>query len=94
MFTQDFFTENATHKQNCTSFDPQVVITYNVNNGKPFLNVSRSNAHIQSQLTKRLVETPVIVANTLPLNVFRFAASYARRGLFYHSSIASVRPDD
>ncbi|AYL66407.1 hypothetical protein CUC50_10295 [Citrobacter werkmanii] len=46
MFTQDFFTENATHKQNCTSFNPKRVITYNVNNGKPFLNVSRSVAQI------------------------------------------------
>ncbi|PAC10667.1 hypothetical protein CD006_16785 [Enterobacter sp. 10-1] len=44
MFTQDFFTENATHKQNCTSFNPKGVITYNVNNGKPFLNGSRSFA--------------------------------------------------
>ncbi|POZ22178.1 hypothetical protein C3709_13140 [Lelliottia aquatilis] len=44
MFTQDFFTENATHKQNCTSFDPKRVITYNENYGKPFLNVSRSAA--------------------------------------------------
>jgi hypothetical protein len=30
VFTQDFFTENATHKQNCTSFDPKRVITHNV----------------------------------------------------------------
>jgi hypothetical protein len=44
VFTQDFFTENATHKQNCTSFDPKRVITYNDNYGKPFLNVSRSAA--------------------------------------------------
>ncbi|SAZ97339.1 conserved hypothetical protein [Klebsiella quasipneumoniae subsp. similipneumoniae] len=46
MFTQDFFTENATHKQNCTSFNPKGVITHYVNNGKPFLNVSRSFAQI------------------------------------------------
>ncbi|AHM78827.1 conserved hypothetical protein [Klebsiella pneumoniae] len=46
MFTQDFFTENATHKQNCTSFNPKRVITHYVNNGKPFLNVSRSFAQI------------------------------------------------
>ncbi|ARU83227.1 hypothetical protein A8A57_21900 [Lelliottia amnigena] len=49
MFTQDFFTENATHKQNCTSFDPKRVITYNVNYGKPFLNVSRSAAQIPAK---------------------------------------------
>jgi len=30
VFTQDFFTENATHKQNCTSFDPKRVITHYV----------------------------------------------------------------
>ncbi|NDO80114.1 hypothetical protein CJP72_04795 [Citrobacter sp. NCU1] len=46
VFTQDFFTENATHKQNCTSFNPSRVITYNVKYGKPFLNVSRSVAQI------------------------------------------------
>jgi len=44
VFTQDFFTENATHKQNCTSFDSQCVITYNMNYGKPFLNMSGSVA--------------------------------------------------
>ncbi|PCQ91356.1 hypothetical protein CQA46_26380, partial [Escherichia coli] len=38
--------ENATHKQNCTSFNPKRVITHYVNNGKPFLNVSRSFAQI------------------------------------------------
>ncbi|PSR46126.1 hypothetical protein C8256_13975 [Kluyvera genomosp. 2] len=46
MFTQNFFTDNAIHKQNCTSFNPKRVITYNVNNGKPFLNASRSAAQI------------------------------------------------
>ncbi|EAA1313960.1 hypothetical protein DPO94_08365 [Salmonella enterica subsp. enterica serovar Emek] len=51
MFTQDFFTENATHKQNCTSFNPKPVITYNVNYGKPFLNVSRSVAQITRTFT-------------------------------------------
>ncbi|RIF50243.1 hypothetical protein UQ94_17785, partial [Shigella boydii] len=50
MFTQDFFTENATHKQNCTSFNPKSVITYNVNYGKPFLNMSRSDAQISIRL--------------------------------------------
>ncbi|AUS65764.1 hypothetical protein CXP54_09160 [Escherichia albertii] len=50
MFTQDFFTENATHKQNCTSFNPKTVITYNVNYGKPFLNMSRSAAQISIRL--------------------------------------------
>ncbi|OPW99192.1 hypothetical protein BZK41_05920 [Citrobacter sp. A316] len=54
MFTQDFFTENATHKQNCTSFNPKRVITYNVNNGKPFLNVSRSVAQIPSLIKQQL----------------------------------------
>ncbi|ATX04918.1 hypothetical protein CU079_14130 [Citrobacter freundii] len=54
MFTQDFFTENATHKQNCTSFNPKRVITYNVNNGKPFLNVSRSVAQIPSFIKRQL----------------------------------------
>ncbi|THE37539.1 hypothetical protein DJ535_14345 [Citrobacter murliniae] len=54
MFTQDFFTENATHKQNCTSFNPKRVITYNDNNGKPFLNVSRSVAQIQKFIKQRL----------------------------------------
>ncbi|ATX94528.1 hypothetical protein DN590_25360 [Citrobacter freundii] len=54
MFTQDFFTENATHKQNCTSFNPKRVITYNVNNGKPFLNVSRSVAQIPSFIKQQL----------------------------------------
>ncbi|OXU12583.1 hypothetical protein B9P84_07230 [Citrobacter braakii] len=54
MFTQDFFTENATHKQNCTSFNPKRVITYNVNNGKPFLNVSRSVAQIPSSIKQQL----------------------------------------
>ncbi|AUU90463.1 hypothetical protein CRX67_13825 [Enterobacteriaceae bacterium A-F18] len=46
MFTQDFFTENATHKQNCTSFDPKRVITHNVNYGKPFLKRPGSVAQI------------------------------------------------
>ncbi|QJT81226.1 hypothetical protein C0557_14645 [Kosakonia sp. MUSA4] len=46
MFTQDFFTENATHKQNCTSIDPKRVITQYVNYGKPFLNMSGSAAQI------------------------------------------------
>nr|EGT4357992.1 hypothetical protein [Cronobacter dublinensis] len=50
MFTQDFFTENATHKQNCTSFNPKLVITYNVNNGKPFLYAARSVAQIPQQI--------------------------------------------
>ncbi|PSS51258.1 hypothetical protein C6560_07100 [Enterobacter sp. FS01] len=54
MFTQDFFTENATHKQNCTSFDPNRVITHNLNNGKPFLNVSRSAAQIQGLICHNL----------------------------------------
>ncbi|AUZ66685.1 hypothetical protein C2U53_24190 [Citrobacter sp. CFNIH10] len=54
MFTQDFFTENATHKQNCTSFNPKRVITYNVNYGKPFLNVSRSVAQISPVDTEYL----------------------------------------
>ncbi|PWY11355.1 hypothetical protein DL345_17875 [Citrobacter koseri] len=54
MFTQDFFTENATHKQNCTSFNPKRVITYNVNYGKPFLNVSRSVAQIQRDIKDQL----------------------------------------
>ncbi|POT25010.1 hypothetical protein C3433_19650 [Citrobacter freundii] len=54
MFTQDFFTENATHKQNCTSFNPKRVITHNVNNGKPFLNVSRSVAQIPSVIKQQL----------------------------------------
>ncbi|AVH82021.1 hypothetical protein AL515_23030 [Citrobacter sp. FDAARGOS_156] len=54
MFTQDFFTENATHKQNCTSFNPNRVITYNVNNGKPFLNVSRSVAQITQFIKQQL----------------------------------------
>ncbi|ATM91940.1 hypothetical protein C0Q87_10090 [Klebsiella aerogenes] len=54
MFTQDFFTENATHKQNCTSFNPKRVITHNVNNGKPFLNVSRSFAQIIRKSFDRL----------------------------------------
>ncbi|PUV37047.1 hypothetical protein CDT98_05060 [Cronobacter sakazakii] len=49
MFTQDFFTENATHKQNCTSFNPKLVITHNVNNGKPFLYAARSVAQIPQQ---------------------------------------------
>ncbi|PPY32384.1 hypothetical protein C3D68_02675 [Cronobacter sakazakii] len=49
MFTQDFFTENATHKQNCTSFNPKLVITHNVNNGKPFLYAARSAAQIPQQ---------------------------------------------
>jgi len=94
VFTQDFFTENATHKQNCTSFDPQAVITYNVNIGKPFLYVYRSNAHIHSQLTKPLLWKPVFAANTLPLNDFRYAEEDVRKGLFYHSSTTLVRPDD
>jgi hypothetical protein len=46
VFTQNFFTENATHRQNCTSFNPKRVITYNDNNGKPFLNMFRSAAQI------------------------------------------------
>jgi len=54
VFTQDFFTENATHKQNCTSFNPKRVITYNVNYGKPFLNVSRSVAQISPVDTEYL----------------------------------------
>ncbi|RFU91168.1 hypothetical protein DZA29_14625 [Citrobacter gillenii] len=54
MFTQDFFTENATHKQNCTSFNPKRVITYNDNNGKPFLNVSRSVAQIPKFISRQL----------------------------------------
>ena len=45
-----FITENATHKQNCTSFNPKSVITYNVNYGKPFLNMSRSDAQISIRL--------------------------------------------
>ncbi|WP_233424167.1 hypothetical protein, partial [Pluralibacter gergoviae] len=46
MFTQNFFTDNATHKQNCTSFNPKRVITHNVYDRKPFLNMSRSVAQI------------------------------------------------
>ncbi len=44
------YAENATHKQNCTSFNPKSVITYNVNYGKPFLNMSRSDAQISIRL--------------------------------------------
>ncbi|PAW36330.1 hypothetical protein CIL06_11710 [Pantoea vagans] len=34
------------HKQNCTSFNPRIVITYPKNNGKPFLKPWRACAHI------------------------------------------------
>jgi len=37
VFTRNFFTEDAIHKQNCTSFDPRIVITYPQINGKAFL---------------------------------------------------------
>ncbi|MBX4644517.1 hypothetical protein DOD04_15985 [Klebsiella michiganensis] len=63
MFTQDFFTENATHKQNCTSFNPKRVITYYVNNGKPFLDGSRSLA----QIIRESFDHLHIYATLLPL---------------------------
>lgn len=47
---QERLDEKATHKQNCTSFNPKSVITYNVNYGKPFLNMSRSDAQISIRL--------------------------------------------
>ncbi|ASG63251.1 hypothetical protein CEW81_10140 [Kluyvera genomosp. 3] len=58
MFTQNFFTDNAIHKQNCTSFNPKRVITYNVNNGKPFLNVTRSAAQIPTNHLLKGAFTP------------------------------------
>lgn len=63
VFTQDFFTENATHKQNCTSFNPKRVITYYVNNGKPFLDGSRSLA----QIIRESFDHLHIYATLLPL---------------------------
>ncbi|AWP32691.1 hypothetical protein B9D02_08885 [Pantoea vagans] len=33
------------HKQNCTSFNSGIVITYPKNNGKPFLGAQRAYAH-------------------------------------------------
>lgn len=44
VFTRNFFTEDATHKQNCTSFNPESVITYSLINGKLFLNSSWDEA--------------------------------------------------
>ncbi|BFO29959.1 hypothetical protein KoxyNG13_004320 [Klebsiella pasteurii] len=66
MFTQDFFTENATHKQNCTSFNPKRVITYYVNNGKPFLDGSRSLAQIIRESFDRLHIYATLLALAYP----------------------------
>ncbi|AVR04677.1 hypothetical protein A8H26_19265 [Pluralibacter gergoviae] len=88
MFTQNFFTDNATHKQNCTSFNPKRVITHNVYDRKPFLNMSRSVAQI--------THTKVAGCAIMRVNsaLAPRAAHRATRilQLFYHSSISSVRP--
>ncbi|HCH37983.1 MAG TPA: hypothetical protein DE191_00235 [Enterobacter sp.] len=93
MFTQDFFTENATHKQNCTSFDLNRVITYNLNNGKPFLKVSRSAAQIP-RLTCHNLHSNARSVYTRPKCCLPSRCQDKRcyQRLFYISSITSYRP--
>ncbi|ATF97666.1 hypothetical protein CO700_11720 [Citrobacter koseri] len=82
MFTQDFFTENATHKQNCTSFNPKRVITYNVNYGKPFLNVSRSVAQIQRDIKDQLHSYAAQFRRYILASPGAFRQAYARTAAF------------
>jgi hypothetical protein len=92
VFTQDFFTENATHRQNCTSFNPKRVITYNVNNGKPFLNMSRSVAQI-IELSGEPLRNYALTHRRRSRT--RFKKKACQRALctsFFHSSAAWVLP--
>ncbi|AWT17567.1 hypothetical protein DJ548_06225 [Klebsiella grimontii] len=93
MFTQDFFTENATHKQNCTSFNPKRVITYYVNNGKPFLDGSRSLAQIIRESFDRLHIYATLLAPTYPYRVLLAPPGYPLlRPLIRRSSTTSEPP--
>jgi hypothetical protein len=92
VFTQNFFTDNATHKQNCTSFNPKRVITYNVNNGKPFLDMSGSAAQIPKLNAYCLHIYAAFHFRALKLNAYRSVAGRASLQLFYHSSTGFERP--
>jgi len=93
VFTQDFFTENATHKQNCTSFNPKRVITYYVNNGKPFLDGSRSLAQIIRESFDRLHIYATLLALAYPYRALLAPPGYPLwRPLIRHSSTTSVLP--
>jgi hypothetical protein len=92
VFTQDFFTENATHRQNCTSFNPKRVITYNVNNGKPFLNMSRSVAQIIEKMMGLCAIMYLRITVAVRQHSGRIPASVRFVRLYYPSLSAWVLP--
>jgi len=86
VFTRNFFTEDAIHKQNCTSFDPRIVITYPQINGKAFLidyrHAAQNLQSLASLCSFWYITCPAPIEKAMSINLTMIQITSAESDLF------------